>query len=267
MTGPLDGVQTLLVDMDGVLFRGGSPLPGATEFLPWLARQGIGFMLLTNNSTLTPQSNAEKLWTMGIEIDSALILTSSVVTAEYLLEQGARGAQAFVIGEEGLVAALDGAGIDRTDDPAQADWVVAGLDRRVTYEELRAACLAIEHGARFVATNADSSLPVEDGLIPGAGALQAAIIATTGVRPVVIGKPEKRMLDSALRHLDASRKGAAVLGDRFDTDMESAFRAGVSSILVLTGVATRDDVAKAPRKPDVVADGLLGLMTESEQRS
>ena len=192
----LHNVSNLLLDMDGVLFRGSTPLPGAAGFIDWIRARGWRFRLLTNNATATPEQNVEKLDAMGIRVGLAEVMTSAQATALYLRELNAPGLRAYVVGEVGLRKALTDAGIDLTDDPLQADWVVAGLDRHATYTSLKDACLAIEHGAGFVATNADKSFPVEDGLIPGAGALQAAIIATTGVEPVVIGKPTSRCCDS-----------------------------------------------------------------------
>ena len=246
--------------MDGVLFRGQTALPQAAVFLRWLRDRQIGFVLTTNNSTLTPAQNAQKLKSMGLDVPAESILTSSLATATYLVEQGAEGHLAIAIGETGLTEALTSAGIRLTDDPASARWVIAGLDRQVTYEKLRLACLAIETGATFVATNADSSLPVEEGLIPGAGAIQAAIIATTGVKPVVIGKPEPPMLTEATRIIDADPKSTAVLGDRLDTDIAAAHRAGLSSILVLTGVSTEEDLQGSTIQPTVVFKNLPELM-------
>jgi 4-nitrophenyl phosphatase len=250
----------LLVDMDGVLFRGRSPLPGAAAFITWLRRAAIPFRLLTNNSTLTPEKNAQALGAMGIEIDADEIFTSSVATAGYLLERGAAGQKVFVIGEEGLLLALSRAGLDITGSPDDAQWLVAGLDRNVTYARLRDAALAVQHGARFVATNADTSLPVEDGLIPGAGALQSVITSTTAIRPVVVGKPEARMLELAARAIGGDRSNTAMLGDRLDTDVEAARRAGMASILILTGVTQRSNVQGTSAAPDVVVENLDELM-------
>ncbi len=246
--------------MDGVLFRGGTPLPGANEFLGFLHTKGIGYMLTTNNSTLTPEANAERLAGMGIRVSSEAILTSSMATADYLTELDAAGERALVIGEDGLKRPLTAAGIRVVDDYRDTQWVVTGLDRAVTYDHLRNACLALERGARFVATNADTSLPVEEGLVPGAGAIQAALTATTGIQPTVIGKPEPRMLLSAMRTIDADPSGTAVLGDRLDTDIQSAQRAGLRSILVLTGVTTADDLKASATQPTRVVTDLPELM-------
>jgi 4-nitrophenyl phosphatase len=247
--------------MDGVLFRGGAKLQGADDFIRWLDDRNLSFMLTTNNSTLTPKENEARLKAMGIDVDSGKILTSSVATAMYLDEEGARASRAVIVGENGLRTALADAGVIETTSPTEADWVVMGLDRQVTYERLRLACLAVERGAKFVATNADSSLPVEDGLIPGAGALQAVVIATTGVEPTIIGKPEPRMLSLAMESLAAGPETTAVLGDRLDTDIEAAHRAGLRSVLVFTGVASEPEVETARVKPTVAMADLPTLMS------
>jgi 4-nitrophenyl phosphatase len=137
---------------------------------------------------------------------------------------------------------------------------VAGLDRTLTYEKLAAAALAIRAGARFIGTNPDTSLPTEHGLLPGAGAIQAAIQAATGVAPTVIGKPQPLMLELAMHALGGSSVDTAMLGDRLDTDIQGAVAAGLRSILVLTGVSTREELAAGPLRPDLVVESLPELM-------
>ena len=260
--GSLSSVQHLLCDMDGVLFRGADPLPGAAEFIAWLRESGVRFQLITNNSTATPATNVAMLGRLGIRVNEGEILTSSIATALYLKESGARGQAVYVIGEEGLITALESAGMHLTEVPEEAAWVVAGLDREVTYARLRDASFAIEHGARFVATNADGSLPVEWGKIPGAGALQAAITTTTGKEPKVIGKPEPLMLTLGMERIHGSAASTAMLGDRLDTDIEAAHRCGIPSILVLTGISSEHDAQASSHRPTFVYDDLPHLMRD-----
>ena len=261
----LRNLRGLLCDMDGVLFRGSQPLPAASEFLDWLRQSQIAFQLITNNSTATPTKNVEMLARLGISVTEEDVLTSSVATALYLQDAGARGDSAYVIGEEGLTQALLAAGIRLTDAPHEANWVVAGLDRQVTYDRLRDASLAIEQGARFIATNSDGSLPVEYGEIPGAGALQAAITTTTTKKPIVIGKPEPLMLRMGMERLRCTPAETAMLGDRLDTDIEAANRCGIPSILVLTGVTSREDLNGESSQPTAVFADLPALMTRWQQ--
>jgi len=256
----LGRVSHLLVDMDGVLFRGGTALPGASGFLPWLQNHGIAFQLITNNSTASPEKNAALLAAMGIHVDLDAVFTSAMATGRYLERHAERGERTFVIGEEGLVEAVANAGMEVVRDPEGVSWVVAGLDRHVTYEELCMASFALERGARFIATNADASLPVEQGEAPGAGALQAALVATTGVKPLVIGKPEPLLLELGMERIGGSRDNTAMLGDRLDTDIAAAARLEMTSILVLTGVTAREDLASSRIRPNVTVNGLPELM-------
>ena len=258
MSFPFASTRHLLIDLDGVLYRGLQALDGASDFIAWLRSHEIPVRLLTNNSTLTPEQYVEKLAGMGISVDRQEVLTSSIATALYLQGLGASGQRAHAIGEEGLMHALQDAGMILSQDGA--DWVVAGLDRHVTYEQLSAAALAIEAGARFVGTNPDRSLPTEIGLQPGAGALQAALTATTGVEPTVIGKPRPQMYELAMASMGSTAADTAMLGDRLDTDIEGAAAVGMPSILVLTGVSTAEDLKRSDVRPTLVVRDLRELM-------
>jgi 4-nitrophenyl phosphatase len=256
----LGAIRALLIDMDGVLVRGDQLLAGATDLLSWLERRGIGFRLLTNNSTLTPELNSQRLAGLGLTVPAERIFTSSQATAMYLNNHGVAGQSAYVIGEIGLRSALADIGLETPEAPDATDWVVTGLDRHVTYENLKTAALCLQRGARWVATNSDSSLPVEAGLVPGAGALQAAITATTGQKPGVIGKPEPHMLAMAAESLKVPPDRTAMLGDRLDTDIAAAAAAGMTSILVLTGVSNRADLSESAVQPTIVVEDLPSMM-------
>lgn len=253
----LANARHILIDLDGVLYRGDSALPHAEEFIAWLRAQGISFRLVTNNATLTRAQYVEKLARLGMTVAEEEIFTSSLATQMYLERAGARGERAFVIGEDGLQEAVVNAGLSLAADDPQ--WVIAGLDRRLTYDKLATAALAIERGARFVGSNPDTSFPTERGLIPGAGAILQAIQVTTGVEPIVIGKPKPLMLQLAMEHVGGSSSDTIMLGDRLDTDIAAAQAVGIPSILVLTGVSTRDDLAGSPFHPDLVVQDLADL--------
>jgi 4-nitrophenyl phosphatase len=259
MAFPYDRISALLIDLDGVLYRGNTALPDAAQFIAWLRRRGLAFRLVTNNATLTPQQYVGKLAGMGIEVEAREVFTSALATALFLRREGADGHTAYAIGETGLLSALDGAGIRITD--TNPDWVVAGLDRTLTYEKLTTAVLAINAGARFVGTNPDTSLPTERGLLPGAGAIQAAITTATGVTPTVVGKPQPLMSQLALEDIGRTVDETAMLGDRLNTDIQGAAAVGMRSILVLTGVSTRADLAVSAVQPDEVVDTLGDLMS------
>jgi 4-nitrophenyl phosphatase len=255
---PFPRIRAILIDLDGVLFRGNTALPAASDFIQFLREQGIAFRLITNNATLTPSQYVAKLHSIGILIEVEELFTSALATGLYMKQQGASGDSAYVIGEDGLRSALIESGVRLTD--GDADWVVVGLDRQVTYDRLARAALAVEAGARFVGSNPDVSFPTEAGLVPGAGALQAVISATTGVDPVVVGKPQPLMFELAMDQLGSSRESTAMLGDRLDTDIQGAQAVGLASIMVLTGVSTRSDLEHSAVQPTLVVDDLPVLI-------
>jgi 4-nitrophenyl phosphatase len=242
--------RALLLDLDGVIYRGQQVLPGAHALFAWLQAHRIPYRLLTNNATLTPRQYQAKLRALGIRVPAASVLTSAVATAAYLRETAGPGARVFVIGERGLRQALRAAGCVLVD--RQADYVVAGLDRTVCYPRLAAACLAIASGAAFIGTNPDPAFPTEEGLWPGAGAIQALLTACTGVRPRVIGKPEPTMLTQAVRQLGVAPSDALMVGDSLLTDIAGGRAAGIPTALVLTGVTCPDELARASIQPDHV---------------
>jgi 4-nitrophenyl phosphatase len=255
---PFERIKHLLVDLDGVIYRGTVPLKAAPEFVTWLRHRHIAFRLVTNNATLTPQQYRAKLAAMGIAVEADEIFTSSLATALYLQEQGQAGKSACVIGEEGLRQALVDAGIRIVEE--SPDWVIVGLDRDLTYAKLATAALAINAGARFLGTNPDTSFPSERGLVPGAGAILAALTATTGVRPIVVGKPQPLMLQLAMKSMGGAEHDTAMLGDRLDTDIAAAAAVGIPSILVLTGVSARADLPASPVQPTLVVNDLDELI-------
>ncbi len=246
--------------MDGVLYRGDQPLPGAAAFIGRLQALETPFLLVTNNSTRTPGQYVTKLARMGIHVTEDRVLTSAQATARYLAGLARPGARVYLIGEAGLRQALIAEGFLLADDP-DVDFAVVGLDRSLTYEKLKTAALAIRRGALLVATNPDRSLPTEEGLHPGTGALLAAIQAATDVAPTVIGKPQPHLFELALARLEVDRSRVAVIGDQVETDVRGGRAAGLATILVLTGAMTQEDLERSTVKPDWVFDDL----TEVEQ--
>jgi 4-nitrophenyl phosphatase len=251
-----DAYDAFLFDLDGVLYRGTEVVPGAAEAVARLRAEGWRLAFVTNNSGRTPEAVAAHLTTLGIPGAAAEVETSALVTAEQLAARGVK--QAFVVGEEGILRALQDAGIAIAEaDADQTDVVVVGWDRRADYEKLRRASLLVERGATLVATNADASYPAADGNWPGAGALLAAIETTTGTHAEVFGKPEAPIMLAALDRAGGGRP--LVIGDRLETDIAAAAGLGWDSLLVLTGISTRDDIARSPIAPTFVADDLSAL--------
>lgn len=257
----LRSAKGFVFDMDGVLYLGNQPLPGVIELLDALAVRGRGIMLATNNSMSTPASYVKKLETMGITLPAESILTSGLATRDYLERTLPAGSSILVVGMPALKEQLFTESSFQNLDygGGQPDAVVVALDRAFDYAKLSAASAAVRAGARFIATNADGTLPTEHGLIPGAGSVVAAIRAASGVEPVVIGKPETPLLEMAAARLGLAPVDAVMVGDRLDTDITAGHRAGMLTVLVLTGVSTREELATAPVRPDIVVNDLPSL--------
>ena len=262
MASELEGrFSGLILDMDGVLYRGNQALPGARELVPALRAAGLSYILLTNNATLSPQEYSAKLARMGITVGPEAIFTSGVATSLYLMQHYPQGGGVYVLGEPALLTMLVQAPGFRPDG-WQPNFVVVGLDFRLTYDSLQRACSAIRAGAHFIATNADATLPVEGGeLWPGAGSIVAAVRTCAGVEPVIIGKPTAYIGQMALLKLDLPAGQVLCVGDRLETDIELGKRIGTPTALVLTGASRREDIDGAEAKPDYVFDDLPALMS------
>jgi len=254
----LTAIRHLIVDMDGVLWRGDEPLADLPAFFAFLRRRGVGFILATNNSSRTPEQYVEKLARFGVEVGAEAILTSAQVAAAYLADQAPPGAHVYAIGKEGVRRALEQRGFVVTAE--EAAYVVVGWDTDLTWDELATASLLIHKGAGFIGTNPDVSYPTERGPVPGNGAQLAALEATTGVAPIVTGKPEPQMYAEALRRMDARPETTAVVGDRLDTDLAGGVRLGLTTVLVLSGIASEADLAGSAIKPDIVCADIAELM-------
>lgn len=254
----LRSLRYAVVDMDGVLYRGSEILPGTDSFIEFLRRRGIGFVLATNNATRTPQQFVDKLAGMGVDVRPSEVLTSAQATAGYLAGIAPPASRVFVVGMDGLRAALSEAGFTLVEE--EAEFVVAGMDFAICYERLAQATLQIRAGARFIGTNPDKTFPSERGIVPGAGSILAFLEAATGVAPTVIGKPGTAMIEQALVRLGAQPGRTAMLGDRLETDILAGQRAGLRTLLVLSGVTTRKLLSSSEIQPDLVFEdvGHLG---------
>jgi len=253
--------DALFVDLDGVVYRGDQAVAAAPEALDGVRSLGIPVLFLTNNSSRTPADVATKLAGLGVRASPEEVLTSGMATAAMLRKERPRLRTAFVIGERGIREALEGIGIDLADGGVErTDLVVVGLDRGADYDKLRVASLLVERGARLVATNSDVSYPAPDGLWPGAGALLAAVTATTGATATVVGKPARPLFEAAAEMTGATNP--LVVGDRLDTDIEGAARMGWDSMLVLSGAARPVDLLNASALPTYVAQDISALLDD-----
>jgi 4-nitrophenyl phosphatase len=262
----LDQVRGYVIDMDGVLYRGDAVLPHVCDFLEALDRHDVPFVLATNNSTRSSEQYVEKLAHMGVAVAASRILTSGQATAARMKEEYPRGSTVYVVGMDALREAIfaDGYFVPAGKD---AQVVASGADFEVTYENLMIATLAIRRGAGFIATNGDTTFPTEEGLIPGAGAILAALEAATNVSPEVIGKPSTGMLIQGAALLGTEPGATVMLGDRLDTDILAGRRAGFTTLMVLTGVSTLEELATSELQPDVLLPDLGPLVEYYRDRA
>jgi NagD protein len=252
-------IRSWLMDMDGVLVREEQPIPGADRFLARLRELDAPFLLLTNNSIYTPRDLAARLAASGLDVPEDAIWTSALATARFLRDQRP-GGSAFVIGEAGLTTALHDAGYTLTE--RAPDYVVLGETRTYSFERITRAIRLIAGGARFIATNPDATGPSVDGPLPATGSVAALISRATGVEPYFVGKPNPLMMRSALNAIDAHSETAAMIGDRMDTDIVSGLEAGMETILVLTGVTTREEAERHPYRAARIVETVADLLDE-----
>jgi glycerol 3-phosphatase-2 len=253
--GRWGNVRTVACDLDGVVYIDGEAIPGSGAALESLRNSGMRILFVTNNSNKTPRTVAESVAALtGFEIDARDVITSGRVTASELKGKADR---VLIVGGMELSETFSRAGFKVVEDRTVADAVVVGLDRGFTYDALAEATLAIRAGALFYATNTDTTYPTAAGLKPGGGAIVAALVAATGVDPVVCGKPHGPMR-AAVRS-QARRGDVLVVGDRLDTDIALGKAEGWATALVLSGVTARDAPIPPYFQPDLVVDSLAAL--------
>jgi 4-nitrophenyl phosphatase len=226
-------IKGLVIDLDGSVYVGDKPISGVPEALEELRSKGIKLLFLTNNATKTPQEYVEKLEGMGIRASIEEVLTSSVIAASYI-KRVYGPSRIFVVGTKALEEVLRSHGHEIV--AFDSDVVVAGLDFNFDYQKLARASREIRRGAKFVATNTDATIPLEDGVMPGAGSIVKAIEIASGVRPLVVGKPSRIAMREALMRLGLRPSEVLVVGDRPETDVKMGKRFGCITALVLTGV-------------------------------
>ena len=256
----LRAVRALIVDMDGVLWRGDAPLPGLHRFFAWVKGRHLPYTLITNNSSRTPEDYVTKLARFGEQTSPDHVLNSALAAADYLAGRAEPGAAVFPVGGPGVRQALRSRGFRLVADGSPVDYVVVGWDREMNWETTAQAALLIRDGAEFVGTNPDRSYPSERGLVPGAGAQLALLETATDVTPTVAGKPEPVLYRQALARMDAEPGETLVIGDRLDTDVLGGLRQGMRTALLLSGVQRRADLASSPVHPDLVFEDLAALL-------
>src|ERR1700760_1556040 len=252
-------IHSWLMDMDGVLVHEEQAIPGADEFVARLRRRGVRFLVLTNNSIYTPRDLAARLRTSGIDVPEESIWTSALATARFLQDQRP-GGSAYVIGEAGLTTALHEAGYTLAE--REPDYVVLGETRTYSFERITRAIRLIGDGARFIATNPDPTGPSTAGPLPATGSVAALISRATGVEPYFVGKPNPLMMRSALNAIEAHSESSAMIGDRMDTDIVCGLEAGMETILVLSGVTSREVAERFPFRASQIVDSVADLVEQ-----
>lgn len=252
MTDP----ATYILDLDGVVYLGKKIIPGAYEAINRLRDAGRRVIFLTNNSTRSRESVASRLESMGIGCTGSDVITSAYAAAVYIREQYGPST-VYCIGEPGLLEELEQEG--HTVSEQNVDKVLVGLDKEFTYHKLKLGLDNLRAGAGFIATNTDALLPTESGFLPGAGSMVAALKAASGQDPIVIGKPNKPIMDVLLNEYGLRSEECVMIGDRLETDILAGINAGMRTVLVLTGASGIKDIALSGIKPDTILDSLVDL--------
>jgi 4-nitrophenyl phosphatase len=264
---PFNNIRALIIDMDGVLWHGNKPIAGLTDFFQTLRDLNLRFILATNNASLTPQQYVKKLADMGVIVALEEIMTSAMATALYLAQTlNPTETRVFVIGEDGATQALLEQGFILTGlyelnsaNSKGADVVVCGKDHGINWDKLATATLNIREGAKLIGTNPDTTLPTERGLTHGNGAILAALEAATGVKPIIIGKPEPIMYQQAIGRLGVELEQTIAIGDKLETDILGAVRTRIRSLMVLSGVSSEADIAELDYQPTWVMPDITAI--------
>ncbi|KRN27487.1 hydrolase, haloacid dehalogenase family [Lactobacillus selangorensis] len=246
------------IDLDGTIYKGSERIPAAKRFIDRLQAAQIPFLFVTNNTTRSPQQVVNNLAdNHDIHVSADQVYTPSLATASYLLAENggtANGKTVYIIGEVGLKSALLDAGFKMNVE--HPDYTIVGLDYDATYHKFETATLAIRSGSRFIGTNADKNLPNERGLVPGAGSVIAMVESAVQQKAFYIGKPEKIIMEEALKKIGLSHDEVLMVGDNYQTDIQAGINSDIDTLLVYTGVSTPEQVAQKPIQPTYHVSGL-----------
>lgn len=246
-----------ICDMDGVIYHGNKLLPGVKEFVEWLTKEGKPFLFLTNSSERTPIELKEKLKRLGVEVDESRFYTSALATASFVASQKPNGS-AYIIGEAGLINAMYNAGYNMNN--VNPDYVVIGESPSYNFEKITQAINFVLKGAKLIGTNPDITGPVEGGIVAATKALMAPIEMSTGKAAYYIGKPNPLMMRSALKKLGCTREDSIIIGDRMDTDIIAGIESEIDTLLVLSGITSRDMIGQFPYGPKYILNGVCDIV-------
>lgn len=253
-----------ICDMDGVIYHGSKILPGVAEFIEWLNQEHKKYLFLTNNSGLTPKELNMKLKRMGLDVPEEHFYTSGLATAAFLNEQ-TPGCSVYAIGEAGLLKALYDVGITMND--VNPDYVVVGEGKTYSLDSVTKAINLVLGGAKLIGANADVSGPIENGIAPASGALIAPIEMATETKAYFCGKPNPLMMRTGLRILGCHSNEAVMIGDRMDTDVVSGMESGMSTVLVLSGISTKETLKQYAYRPTVVLKGVGEIVKSAQEQA
>lgn len=246
-----------IIDMDGVIYHGNKLLRGVNEFVSWMESSGKKYLFLTNSSERTPKELHEKLKRLGINVNEDHFYTSALATASFLASQKPDGS-AYIIGDAGLIHALYSVGY--TINNVNPDYVIVGDTHGYNFEKIELAVNLVLKGARLIGTNPDVSGPVETGITPSTKALISPIEIAAGKKAYFVGKPNPLMMRIALKKLGTKREDTIVIGDRMDTDIRCGLESEIDTLLVLSGITSREDIDKFPYSPHYVLNGVFDLI-------
>jgi NagD protein len=249
--------NAFIIDMDGVIYHGNKLLPGVKEFVSWLTKTEKNFLFLTNSSERTPEELQRKLHRLGVNVSQDVFYTSALATAMFLHNQKPHGS-AYIVGDAGLINALYNVGY--TMNNVDPDYVVIGETRSYSYEIVEKAINMVLQGARLIGTNPDITGPGEHGIVPATKALIAPIEIATGKKAYFIGKPNPLMMRNALKKIGATREESVIIGDRMDTDIVAGIESDIDTVLVLSGITTKEIIDNFPYRPKYILNGIIDLV-------
>ena len=255
-------IKSLIIDMDGVIWKGDSPIDDLPSIFDRIRKRGLKFVFATNNGTKTPEQYVDRLADFGVKVEPWQVVTSALGIAHILAQKFSRGTKVFMIGEDGIRCALEENGfkVVSGEEARGVEAVVMGIDRSVDFQKLAEATLLVRRGVPFYATNPDKTFPTPRGEIPGAGAWVSVVTTATGVEPIYAGKPFPFMMELSLERLGTKKEETLVVGDRLETDIAAGQALGCPCALVLSGVSTREQAEEWKPKIDLLADDLASLV-------
>lgn len=253
-------IKALILDMDGVVWKGDAPIGDLPATFVRIRERGFKFIFATNNGTKTPEEYQQKLSDLGVAVQADQIVTSALGIAYLLAQKYPKGTKVFLIGENGMKTALEDEGFEilGVENAPQAQAVVMGIDREISFQKVAEATLLVRAGVPFYTTNTDRTFPTPRGEIPGSGSWLAVVVSATGIQPIVAGKPFPFMMELAMERLGTSREDTLVVGDRLETDIAAGQAVGCPTALVLSGVSKREDAKDW--NPTIIVESLSLLV-------